>query len=94
MLVQEVFPRYRGKPIPEPEQVSVSLEQEKVKASPKESEITTHNEPKSKIVVGKMNLDKAFKRHRLPKIKPPTTPKMGRIHYTKGGSGLTRRMDR
>jgi hypothetical protein len=63
----------------------------------KQSEIKSHTEPKSIITIEKVNMDKAFKRRRPPlvrKPKEPTAPKLGRVHYTKGGTGLTRRMDR
>lgn len=56
---------------------------------PKQAEIKSHKEPKSRVLKPKVNLDNAFKRRRKP-----VTSKLGRIHYTKGGTGLTRRMDR
>jgi hypothetical protein len=34
------------------------------------------------------------RRHGLSQPMPPTTPKLGHIHHTKNGTGLTRRMDR
>ena len=48
----------------------------------KEAEIKSHTQRKIEIPKAKVNLDKAFKRHRQPRISqtmPPITPKVGKL---------------
>lgn len=48
----------------------------------KESEIKTHKNPKFKVAKPKVNLERAFKRHRKPRITPPVppiSPKVGKL---------------